>query len=230
MSELHLVRHAQASFGSENYDQLSDLGHHQSKILGTYYNLRGIQFDKLVVGDMHRHHQTLDGICEGMGMDGGQRIVLPGLNEYNFVEMTKAFGRSYGDDVLFQQVMRDPTDKKSFYRLLRKILSAWTSNTIPDVPETWDQFKSRVDGALNLIQSMASSGNQILAIGSGGSISTFVGIVLDIPDEKIFDLNLQYKNTATSSFFFNKEKINLTSFNTVNHLENNEMDEFITYG
>jgi hypothetical protein len=53
---------------------------------------------------------------------------------------------------------------------------------------------------------------------------------LDIPDEKIFDLNLQYKNTATSSFFFNKEKINLTSFNTVNHLENNEMDEFITYG
>jgi broad specificity phosphatase PhoE len=77
---------------------------------------------------------------------------------------------------------------------------------------------------------MARSGDRILAIGSGGSISTFVGIVLGIPDEKIFDLNLQYKNTATSNFFFNKEKMNLTSFNTVNHLENNEMDEFITYG
>ena len=31
MSELHLVRHAQASFGSTNYDQLSDLGHQQSR-------------------------------------------------------------------------------------------------------------------------------------------------------------------------------------------------------
>ncbi len=31
MSELYLVRHAQASFGAANYDQLSDLGHQQSR-------------------------------------------------------------------------------------------------------------------------------------------------------------------------------------------------------
>jgi broad specificity phosphatase PhoE len=230
MSELHLVRHAQASFGSKNYDQLSELGHQQSKILGRYYKLRGVHFDQLVVGDMHRHHQTLNGICEGLELDGSQRIVLPGLNEYNFDEMTEAYGKIFGNDPLFQNVMRDPTDKKNFYRLLRNILTAWTSNTIPEIPETWEHFKSRVREALNRIQSMASSGNRILAIGSGGSISTFVGLVLDIPSERIFDLNLQYRNTATSSFFFNKEKMNLTSFNTVNHLENNKMEKFITYG
>ena len=98
MSELHLVRHAQASFGSTNYDQLSDLGHQQSRFLGEHFKLRNMHFDQLVVGDMHRHHQTMDGICEGLGIDGSERLVLPGLNEYNFVDMTEAYGKIHGDN------------------------------------------------------------------------------------------------------------------------------------
>ncbi|MGB0669540.1 MAG: phosphoglycerate mutase, partial [Porticoccaceae bacterium] len=61
-------------------------------------------------------------------------------------------------------------------------------------------------------------------------ISTFVGLVLGIPDENIFDLNLQYKNTAISHFFFNQHKMNLTGFNGVPHLDTNEMEGYVTYG
>ena len=230
MSELHLVRHAQASFGSKNYDQLSELGHRQAHFLGDHFKLRNMRFDQLVVGDMHRHHQTMDGICEGLGIDGTNRLVLPGLNEYNFVGMTEAYGKIHGDNPLFQKVMEDPTDKKNYYRLLRQILMAWTSDSIPGVPETWIEFKSRVEDAQNQIKAMAGTGNSILAIGSGGSISTFVGLALGIPDENIFDLNLQYKNTAISHFFFNQKKMNLTGFNSVTHLDTNEMEQYITYG
>ncbi|MDE0747273.1 MAG: histidine phosphatase family protein [Porticoccaceae bacterium] len=230
MSELHLVRHAQASFGSVNYDQLSELGHRQARFLGDHFKLRNMRFDQLVVGDMHRHHQTMDGICEGLGIDGTNRLVLPGLNEYNFVDMTEAYGKIHGDNPLFQKVMEDPTDKKNYYRLLRQILMAWTSDSIPGVPETWIEFKSRVEDAQNQIKAMAGTGNSILAIGSGGSISTFVGLALGIPDENIFDLNLQYKNTAISHFFFNQKKMNLTGFNSVTHLDTNEMEQYITYG
>ena len=42
MSELYLVRHAQASFGAANYDQLSDLGHQQSRWLGDHLGMRGM--------------------------------------------------------------------------------------------------------------------------------------------------------------------------------------------
>ena len=230
MSELHLVRHAQASFGSVNYDQLSELGHRQARFLGDHFKLRNMRFDQLVVGDMHRHHQTMDGICEELGIDGTNRLVLPGLNEYNFVDMTEAYGKIHGDNPLFQKVMEDPTDKKNYYRLLRQILMAWTSDSIPGVPETWIEFKSRVEDAQNQIKAMAGTGNSILAIGSGGSISTFVGLALGIPDENIFDLNLQYKNTAISHFFFNQKKMNLTGFNSVTHLDTNEMEQYITYG
>ena len=99
MSELHLVRHAQASFGSANYDQLSDLGHQQSRLLGDYFQRRNMTFDRLIVGDMHRHHQTMDGICDGLGIESSDRLVLPGLNEYNFVELTEAYGKSNGDNL-----------------------------------------------------------------------------------------------------------------------------------
>ena len=163
MSELYLVRHAQASFGADNYDQLSDHGHQQSRWLGDYMGMRGLKFDTLLVGDMVRHHETMNGICAGMDIDGSGRLVLPGLNEYNFV-------------------------------------------------------------------AMIDSGNSVLAIGSGGSISAFVGLVLGIPDENIFDLNLQYKNTAISHFFFNKKKMNLTGFNSIPHLDTNDMKHHITYG
>ena len=230
MSELYLVRHAQASFGAANYDQLSDLGHQQSRWLGEYFKQRGMGFDALVVGDMHRHHQTMDGICAGLEVDGSERIVMPGLNEYSFTEMTEAYGACYGDDPLYQTIAKDPDDRKNYYRLLRKVLTVWTQGDIPDVPETWVALKARVLGAQQQIQGMADSGKCILAIGSGGSISTFVGGVLGIPDENVFDLNLQYKNTAISHFFFNTKKMNLTGFNSVPHLDTNAMARYVTYG
>ena len=230
MSELYLVRHAQASFGAENYDQLSELGHRQSRWLGEHLGGRGVSFDTLVVGDMVRHHETLDGICTGMEMDGNDRLVLPGLNEYNFTEMIEAYGKSYGDDPIYQLITENPDDKRYYFRLLRKVLTIWTRGEIPDVPETWIDFKVRVSDAQQQLQAMADKGNRILAIASGGSVSMLIGLVLGIPDENVFDLNLQYKNTAISHFFFNSKKMNLTGFNAIPHLDSKEMERYVTYG
>jgi len=230
MSELYLVRHAQASFGADNYDQLSDHGHQQSRWLGDYMGMRGLKFDTLLVGDMVRHHETMNGICAGMDIDGSGRLVLPGLNEYNFVAMIDSYKTTNGDDPMFQSIADHPKDNRYHFRLLRKVLSLWTQDKIENLPESWGDFKARVLDAQQQIKAMANSGNSVLAIGSGGSISAFVGLVLGIPDENIFDLNLQYKNTAISHFFFNKKKMNLTGFNSIPHLDTNDMKHHITYG
>ena len=230
MSELYLVRHAQASFGAANYDQLSDLGHRQSRWLGEHLRKRNIKFDQLVLGNMVRHEQTITGICAGMQTDGADRTVLPGLNEYNFIAMTESYTQSNADDPLIQAIADNPDDKRHHFRLLRKVLTLWTQDKVANVPESWSDFKARVLDAQQQIIAMADSGNRILAIGSGGSISTFIGLVIGIPDDNIFDLNLQYKNTAISHFFFNAKKMNLTGFNSTPHLDTNEMEQYITYG
>jgi len=45
MGTLYLVRHGQASFGADNYDVLSPLGHRQAERLGQYLKERGIDFE-----------------------------------------------------------------------------------------------------------------------------------------------------------------------------------------
>ena len=47
MPALYLIRHGQASFGAEDYDQLSDLGMRQSQHVGEYFSAQGIQPDTI---------------------------------------------------------------------------------------------------------------------------------------------------------------------------------------
>ncbi|MEP6966362.1 MAG: histidine phosphatase family protein, partial [Polaromonas sp.] len=68
MGILYLVRHGQASFGADNYDLLSPLGRQQSVRLGEYFKSKGLHFDAAFTGTLNRQIQTLEGICEGMGV------------------------------------------------------------------------------------------------------------------------------------------------------------------
>ena len=54
MGTLYLVRHGQASFGAEDYDQLSALGHRQCVALGQYWRERGMRFDAVLTGSLKR--------------------------------------------------------------------------------------------------------------------------------------------------------------------------------
>ena len=230
MSELYLVRHGQASFGSSDYDQLSEIGFKQSNVLGEFFVSRNIIFDRFVCGDMRRHRQTISQVCEGMQLSKYNLDILPGLNEYDFENLFLAYGKIFGDDDSYKKAKKNPKDKKHYYRLLRKILNVWVSDQLPDVDEKWDVFKSRVSKSLENIMSNSQTGSKALVIASGGSISMLLGLVLQIPDEKVFDLNLQYLNTGVTHFFFNQEKINLTGFNNISHLILNDDDRLITYG
>ena len=83
MGHLYLVRHAQASFGADDYDQLSPLGMKQSQRLGEYLHGKGLKFDAVYTGTLRRHGQTLQGISEGMQWTPEDVQRLPGLNEYD---------------------------------------------------------------------------------------------------------------------------------------------------
>src|SRR6476660_3762059 len=60
MGQIYLVRHGQASFGKANYDQLSELGIEQARLLGQWFASCGVHIDKVVTGDMQRHRQTAE--------------------------------------------------------------------------------------------------------------------------------------------------------------------------
>ncbi|MEP6791213.1 MAG: phosphoglycerate mutase family protein, partial [Ramlibacter sp.] len=82
MGTLYLVRHGQASFGADDYDKLSPLGHKQSVRLGEYFAQKGLRFDAVIAGTLRRHLETLAGIHEGMKHEG-EHLPWEGLNEYD---------------------------------------------------------------------------------------------------------------------------------------------------
>ncbi len=83
MGTLYLVRHGQASFGTHDYDRLSELGHKQSVRLGEYWRERGVAFDAVIAGTLRRHRETWEGIAEGLGLQQRDVLPWPGLNEYD---------------------------------------------------------------------------------------------------------------------------------------------------
>lgn len=66
MALLFLVRHGQASFGSADYDRLSELGRQQSRWLGEHFAGRGLQFRRVVAGSLRRQQSTAEEILAAM--------------------------------------------------------------------------------------------------------------------------------------------------------------------
>ena len=83
MGTLYLVRHGQASFGADDYDQLSERGQAQAVRLGEYWRERGLKFDAVYAGTLKRHQQTLAGIVQGLQSAAPSVQSRPGLNEYD---------------------------------------------------------------------------------------------------------------------------------------------------
>ena len=85
LSKLYLIRHAQASFLSADYDNLSAHGHHQSSVLGNYFVNNNIVFDKVYVGPLKRHHQTYQRVKDAYDTKGlffPEAIEIEELKEY----------------------------------------------------------------------------------------------------------------------------------------------------
>ena len=79
---LFLARHGQASFGTADYDRLSDLGRQQSRWLGEYFAERDLKFTRVVAGTLRRQRETarelLSAMASSVPID-----VHAGLDEYH---------------------------------------------------------------------------------------------------------------------------------------------------
>ena len=69
MSRIYVVRHGEASWHEEDYDQLTDKGHAQARAVGAELAARGIRPDVVVSGTLRRHRETAAGLLEGAGWD-----------------------------------------------------------------------------------------------------------------------------------------------------------------
>jgi broad specificity phosphatase PhoE len=225
MAELFLVRHGQASFGAENYDQLSELGEQQAFWLGEYWARQDMVFDRVISGTLRRHEQTLDAILRGMGVAQAEVERMDTLNEYDFHALFAAAGEAFPE--LLQ--LAGSGGMRNHSRALRELLRLWSEDRIGGaLPETWGQFQARVAAARAAIQ--RGSARRVLVVSSGGPISVFMQQVLAAPAASAIDLNLQIRNSSFSQYFFGAEAFHLATFNSIPHLDDPARSSYRTFG
>jgi len=224
MAELYLVRHGQASFGADNYDQLSLLGKQQGQLLGEYFAERKIVFDHVLVGTMNRHRQTAEAIFQGSTEEVARLKEHQGLNEYDFVALIDGLGDEHRE--LQLQAKKGKTD---FYKALRQVLLLWMEDRIEGpIPETWSQFQQRVTDAKNHIQGL--KGQRILAVTSGGVMAAIAQQTLGAPRATVISLNMQINNCSFCRYFFNADSFHLATFNSIPYFDKTDRLNLITYG
>jgi len=218
MAELFLVRHAQASFGHENYDQLSELGYKQSACIPKHFE-NNVQngISVLYRGDMKRHQQTAEHSYATISP-----IILPGLNEFNHEDVLQVHRPEIADrDKAITLVMSQPNPKKFVEDEFNLAMDKWmleegTSNYV----ESFKHFKERALDAFNqmITDARKEKHKDVVAISSGGVISLLVAHILELPQSKLAALNTIIANTSVTSFLFNDNKITLRYFNNYSHL------------
>lgn len=215
MAELLVIRHAQASFGADNYDQLSDLGHRQSELAGAALRETGWVPDRLVTGTLTRQIETL----RSMGFDDPPEQ-HPGLNEYDFNDLLSVRFKNDVPDLVRH-------DRKTHFRTLRETILEWQSGGLKGARESWREFSDRVESARAFATD--TEARRVLVVSSGGPIGELVKASLGAPDPQMMALNLQVKNTSWTRFFFNTSAFILHEFNMTPHFSTPEQAKLLTF-
>ncbi|KHS52777.1 histidine phosphatase family protein [Brevibacterium linens] len=208
MSVLYLVRHGQASFGTDDYDRLSDLGKEQSRITGRFLAAQGIEPDRIVHGEMLRQRQTAEGLLEGMGLSMDAHVDS-GWNEYAAWELTGVL-----DDV-------DPRakhDSKIFQGELERGAARWASGEHDeDYTETYKQFTSRVERALDDAVAAMESGQTTIVVSSAGAIAWTAARLIGGGFDQWMAFNRVTINTGITKIITGRGGTSLISFNDHGH-------------
>lgn len=203
MAELLVIRHGQASFGQDNYDVLSDLGHQQSRAVGAL--LRDMDWvpDRLVTGTLTRQKDTLSSM--GFSQTPEEHA---GFNEYDFQDLLNArFNGNVPELVI--------GDRKTHFRALRETVFAWQDAEFGGASETYTEFAERAAAARAF--ACDTDARRVLVISSGGVIGQLTATALGADKRHMMELNLQVKNTALTRFMFKGKRCSLHEFNATPH-------------
>lgn len=235
MSVLTLVRHGQASFFAERYDQLTPLGEQQARSLGEFWARGRFRFDEVYTGPKVRQRRTAELAGEAFlrsGLPWPEPIVLDELDEYDlrgllhrlspdlarqspeFAALADDYGRSEADHERL----------RTFQAMFEALLHHWQSKASFDLEiEAWPAFRKRVDGVLRRIRERPGPGRRIAVFTSGGFIGTAVQSVLAAPDRAALELNWRVRNGSLTEFVFSGDRFTLDGFNALPHLPDPSM-------
>ena len=169
MGVVLLVRHGQASFGSEDYDVLSRTGWEQGRLLGAWLADRKVAPTAVVRGGMRRHRETAEALLAGAGWTADVEVD-PGWDEFDHLGVVAAHPDAPGGAL----------DRREFQRVFELATERWTAGRFDsEYPESWPAFARRVRGALDRACERAAPGGVVVVVSSGGPVAAACAALVD---------------------------------------------------
>jgi len=215
MPSILLIRHAQASFGAEDYDVLSLRGVEQVGALVDGLRERGIRADRVISGDLRRQRDTAGPCAQAVGLEVA---VDSRWNEYDdrdilghHASVPAGLEHHAGDVEL---------SSRQFQDILNPALEAWIdAGAGGPCRETWPRFRDRLEEALRELASSLGKGETAVVVSSGGAIAAVTVGLLGLPPRTLTDLNHVSINAGITKLAVGRGGINVISVNEHAHLE-----------
>jgi len=238
MGRLFLVRHGQACFLSQNYDQLSPLGETQARHLGSYWAKRKMVFDRAGTGPSQRHRQSAEIASEAYRAAGLPFPELAVMNEFDEFKGPAVLGQSLPQLRAHDSRIRDlehamqaagdeGQKRAAFQRLFEAVIVRWVTGEIaPQGVESWQEFSARVNRGLAALAADSAKGANVAIFTSGGPIGVAVQRALHLSAQDTLQIMWMSRNSSYCEFLFSRDRFTLSSFNSHPHLDE---DSLLTY-
>ena len=229
VSTLYLIRHGQASFGSDDYDRLSADGRDQVMHLREHLHALEVAPDGLWCGSLRRQFDTAEILAAGSTL---RPRVDAAFDEYRAEPLIRGWLARQSPDTADAAWLPHPqaASARDYQRLLEAAGLAWIRGELDDgAHERWSAFRARVGSGLDNLMRSAGRGRRIAVCTSAGVIGAAVGHVLGLDDRQSLTLSWSVNNASLTVLLFDERRSSVSSFNTLPHLERPGLRGLITY-
>jgi broad specificity phosphatase PhoE len=204
MPVIYLLRHGQASFGTDDYDVLSDLGRRQADVAGHELARRGVRSPVVVSGGLRRQIDTAAIAAKVLN-------VSPSGTDPRFDEFDAhaAVNAHLGDLQATEGML-----SSEFQQHLDAVMTDWmdTENS------QWQAFS---DGAFDAITELAASlpnGSDAIVATSAGVSAVLAGRLLGADTQGVISMNRVSVNASITTVVAGSRGLSLVSFNDHAHM------------
>lgn len=204
MPAIYLLRHGQASFGTDDYDVLSDLGRLQADIAGQELARRGLRSPVVVSGSLRRQRDTATLAAAALGVDVA--AIDPRFDEFDAHASVDAY--------LGRPGATDGMSSGEFQQHLDAVMAAWMESG----DERWRAF---VDGAFAGLVDLAArlpKGSDAVVATSAGVTAAVTGRLLGADAQGVIAMNRVSVNASITTVVAGSRGLSLVSFNDHAHV------------
>jgi broad specificity phosphatase PhoE len=215
---LVLLRHGQASMGTAEYDQLSELGHRQARALGARLARADLSAGQVWSGGLARQRETARAVLAELGRPPSDLRTDIRLDEYDPLGVLGA--DTAGDPFT---AATTPESRRALQVRLDEALARWIQGGA-GYPEPHGAFTARVEAS---VTDLAATPGTTLAITSAGVIAVACARLTGLPADRWPALARVVVNASITKLITGPTGTHLLTFNDHAHLEGDRA--LITY-